>query len=65
MVSVPDHGSSPAASPVLSNAEIADLLASLVQLPSAQIRDRRRQLWFPRGTVRLVHIRYPFRLFFV
>lgn len=36
MRSLPDHGSSAAASPVLSNAEIADRLASLAQLPSAQ-----------------------------
>ena len=32
----PDHGSSPAASPILSNAEIADRLASLAQLLSSQ-----------------------------
>jgi len=36
MASRPDHGTSPAPQPVLSNAEIADRLASLAQLLSSQ-----------------------------
>jgi len=53
MVSLPDHGSSPAASPVLSNAEIADRLASLAQLLSAQKENSYKVKAYQRAAARI------------
>jgi DNA polymerase (family X) len=53
MASLPDHGSSPAASPVLSNAEIADRLASLAQLLSAQKENPYKVKAYQRAAARI------------
>src|SRR5437588_89363 len=53
MVSLPDHGSSLAASPVLSNAEIADRLASLAQLLSAQKENPYKVKAYQRAAARI------------
>ena len=53
MVSLPDHGSSPAASPMLSNAEIADRLASLAQLLSSQKENPYKVKAYQRAAARI------------
>ena len=49
----PDHDSVPASSPVLSNAEIADRLASLAQLLSSQKENPYKVKAYQRAAARI------------
>jgi hypothetical protein len=53
MASRPDHGTSPAPQPVLSNAEIADRLASLAQLLSSQKENPYKVKAYQRAAARI------------
>jgi hypothetical protein len=60
MASLPDQGSSPAASPVLSNAEFADRLASLAQLLSAQKENPYKVKAYQRAAARIRNLSESF-----